>query len=178
MTYIFYLFTCLFLVTIQMTILPTFSVFENFYDLLIPFVLYLGLFRPLAEGLSLILIFGFVMDSFSGGPFGLYMIAYFWLFICMRGVILFVQSGSIILRVFVVGAGVLLENAIILGTLVVLGMDRGISASDVRTAVLQILWAVCTGYFFLTLIDYGHTKISAWIEQWYLSRREYKGLEG
>ena len=176
--YLLYAVICICLVVLQTTLLSTVLIFDNFYDLLIPFVLYLGLFRPLAEGLSLILIFGFVMDSFSGGPFGLYMIAYFWLFICMRGVILFVQSGSIILRVFVVGAGVLLENAIILGTLVVLGMDRGISASDVRTAVLQILWAVCTGYFFLTLIDYGHTKISAWIEQWYLSRREYKGLEG
>ena len=175
--YLLYAVTCICLVVLQTTILSTFVIFDNFYDLLIPFVLYLGLFRPLAEGLSLIFILGFIMDSFSGGPFGLYLIVYFWLFVCMRGVILFVQSGSIILRIFIVGAGVLIENAVILGMLAILSSEKGLSATDIRTAVLQVLWAVCTGYFILTAIDYGHTKISAWIEEWYLSRREYKGLE-
>lgn len=175
--YLLYAVICICLVVVQTTVLSTFFIFDDFYDLLIPFVLYLGLFRPLAEGLSLIFLFGFIMDSFSGGPFGLYMIVYFWLFVCMRGIIVFVESRSIILRIFVVGAGVVIQNGVILGMLVILSRDRGLSAPDIRTAVLQILWALCTGYFFLTAIDYSHTKISAWVEEWYLSRREYKGLE-
>ena len=119
--YLLYALICICLVVLQTTVLSTFVIFDNFYDLLIPFVLYLGLFRPLAEGLSLILIIGYIMDSFSGGPFGLYLIVYFWLFICMRGVILFVQSRSVILSIFIVGAGVLIENVVILGMLVIGG---------------------------------------------------------
>ena len=72
MTHFFHICICFGLVILQTTIMPYFSLFDKFYDLLSPFVVYLSLFRSTRESVPVILFFGFIMDSLSGWAFGLY----------------------------------------------------------------------------------------------------------
>ena len=46
MSYIFNISVCLFLIILQTTIMPYLPLLDKFYDLLIPFIVYLGLARP------------------------------------------------------------------------------------------------------------------------------------
>jgi len=55
MSYFFNISACLFLVILQTTIMPYLPLLEKFYDLLIPFIVYLSLSRPVRESLPFVL---------------------------------------------------------------------------------------------------------------------------
>ncbi len=173
--YTLYICVCLCLVVLQTTMLSNITLFDNFYDILIPFILYLGLFRSFMEGLPLVLIFGYAMDSLTGGPFGIYITVYFWLFIGVRGLKQYLHAGSILLRPFVIGAGVLFENITFVAALAMLEKNWDIPSVTFRSVFIQTLWAVCTGPFLLMLIDYAYIKTDKWIEAWSLSKKERMG---
>ena len=63
MTILFYILVSLCLVIVKTTLIPALPMFNKFYDLLIPIIIYLSLFRPLREGIPIILFFGVIMDS-------------------------------------------------------------------------------------------------------------------
>ncbi len=94
MSYFFNSSVCLFLVILQTTVMPNLPLLDSFYDLLIPFVVFLGLFRPVRESLPFVFFLGFIMDNLSGSPFGLYLTAYFWLFIGVKGITKLLQVGN------------------------------------------------------------------------------------
>jgi len=162
MTYCFYICVCLCLVIFQTTITPHISLFNNVYDLLIPFIIYLGLFRPAREGILFTLVLGFLMDNLSGGPFGLYLTTYFWLFIVVKSVIKYLHARNNILLLFIVAAGVLMENIIFIAGVSMSGPDSQFFAITVRTVIFQILWAGCTGFFFITFLNHIHKKLEKW----------------
>jgi cell shape-determining protein MreD len=155
----------LFLIVVQTTVMPHIPVFERFYDLLTPLVVYLSIFRPVREGTVMVLIFGFLMDNISGGPFGLYLTAYFWLFLGVRWAITFLHVGDSFLLPFVVAVGVLMENMIFLGANVMLEQNLQIAQTMVNTVVVQVLWAVFTGPFFLMLFNYSHRRWDRWTQK-------------
>ena len=162
MTYLVYFCTCLCLVIVQTSIMPFIPLFDQFYDLVCIFVIYLGLFRPVREGLPVILFFGLFMDNLFGGPFGLYLTTYLWLFICIRWLITFLQLHSFVLLTLVVALGVLLENLIFIGTIAVLKSDPGFPADAARIIGEQILWAVFTGPPLLFLFQHIQKKWMRW----------------
>ena len=149
MTYLFFIFVSLCLVIIQTTIMPLLPLFDRFYDLLCPCVIYLGLFRPVREGLPIVLFFGLVMDSLFGGPFGLYLTSYIWIFIGVRWMITFLQLNNIFLLLFIVVLGVLLENLIFIGALTLLAPGSQFPPDAIRIVGVQVLWSICTGPFIL-----------------------------
>lgn len=161
MTYCFYICVCFCLVIFQTTIIPHISLFNNFYDPLIPFISYLGLFRTARESILFILVLGFLMDNLSGGPFGLYLTTYFWLFIVVKIVIQYVHVNNILL-LFIVAAGVLMENIIFIAGVSMSGPDSQFFAITIRTVIFQILWAGCTGFFFITFFNHIHKKLEKW----------------
>lgn len=162
MTYCFYICVCLCLVVFQTTIIPHISLLNNFYDLLIPFIIYLGLFRPAREGILFILALGFLMDNLSGGPFGLYLTTYVWLFIVVKSVIQYLHARNNILLLFIVAAGVLMENIIFIASISFFGPDSHFFAITIRTVIFQIIWAGCTGFFFITFLNHIHKKLEKW----------------
>jgi len=162
MTYCFYICVSFCLVIFQTTIIPHISLFNNFYDPLIPFIIYLGLLRPAREGIFFILVPGFIMDNLSGGPFGLYLTTYFWLFIVVRSVIKYLHARNNILLLFIVAAGVLMENIIFIASVSMFGPDSQFLAITIRTVIFQILWAGCTGFFFITFFNHIHKKLEKW----------------
>ncbi len=172
MTYLYYLIVCLGITVLQTTIFPNFSFFENFYDLLIPFVLYVGLYRSFIEGLPVVLFFGFVMDSFSGAPFGFYIILYFWFYLGIRWLIQFLHAGNVILLPFVIALGVIMENTGFFCIVIMLGKNTdGLSGDAAHIIVFQALWAILTGPIILMLISFIHKKWEAWVSGLSTERR-------
>lgn len=155
----------LFLIVIQTTVMPHIPVFERFYDLLTPLVLYLSIFRPVRESTVIIFIFGFLMDNISGGPFGLYLTVYFWLFLSVRWAITFLHVGDSFLLPFVVAVGVLMENLIFIGADAMFEQNLQISQIMINTVVVQVLWAIFTGPFFLMFFNYSHRRWERWTKK-------------
>ena len=146
MSYFFNISVCLFLVILQTTVMPYLPLLDSFYDLLIPFIVFLALTRPVRESLPFVFFMGFIMDNLSGSPFGLYLTAYFWLFIGVKGITRLIQVGNrLFIITLIVAAGVLIENLIFLGTLTILGPDRQLAGDAAKTVTIQVLWAVWTG---------------------------------
>ena len=165
MTYCFYICDSLCLIIFQTTIIPHIPLFNNFYDLLIPFIIYLGLFRPTREGILFILVLGFLMDNLSGGPFGLYVTTYLWLFIVVKLLIKYLHARNNILLLFIVAGGVLMENVIFIVSIFISGTDSQFLTITTRTVIFQILWAVCTGYFFLIGFNHIYNKLEKWFNK-------------
>lgn len=165
MTYFLHICICLCLIVLQTTVMPCIPWFKNFYDLLFPYVMYLSIFRPVRESIVIILIFGFLMDNISGGPFGLYITAYVWLFIGVRWTITFLHVGDSLLIPFVVAAGVLMENIIFIGISAMLEDGLRNSEQVVRTIFMQVLWALFTGPFFLMFFNRSHQRWDHWFKE-------------
>jgi cell shape-determining protein MreD len=145
--------------------MPYIPLFERFYDLLSPFVIYLSIFRSNRESLVIIFLFGFFMDIISGGPFGLYITAYVWLFIGVRWAITFLHIGDSMLLPFVVALGVLMENFIFAVTSAMFEQSTRISEAMVRTITVQVLWAVFTGPLFLMLFNASYRRWDRWTKK-------------
>ena len=166
MTYFFYAGLCLGLIIVQTTVMPALPVFRHFYDLLLPFVLYLGLYRFVREGLISVLVLGFVMDNLSGAPFGIYMSVYFWTFMLVSWGGGYLQVSNRILLFIVSAAGVLIQNLIFLGTMKLLGKDLQLPAGVVFDSLgNQVVWVLFTGPVFIVSIRFLHGRFEKWFEE-------------
>ena len=170
MTYCLHIFICLCLIVIQTTVMPYIPLFERFYDLLTPFIIYLSIFRSVREGMVIIIIFGFFMDIISGGPFGLYLTAYVWLFFGVRWAITFLHVGDSLILPFVVAAGVLMENFIFIGTSAMFEQSSRISEAVVGTIIVQVLWAIFTGPLFLMFFNTSHRRWDQWFKEIFVKK--------
>ena len=173
MSYFFNISVCLFLVILQTTVIPYLPLMDSFYDLLIPFVVFLGLSRPVRESLPFVFFLGFIMDNLSGSPFGLYITAYFWLFIGVKGITKLLQvRNRLFIVTLIVAAGVLIENLIFLGTLTILGPDQQISGNAARTVTIQVLWAIWTGPIFFVVLRYVQKRLDVAFKAVYARKGE------
>jgi len=153
MSYFFNICVCLFLVILQTTVMPNLPLLDSFYDPLIPFIVFLGLSRPVRESLPFVFFLGFIMDNLSGTPFGLYITAYFWLFVGVKGITKLLQvRNRLFITTLIVAAGVLIENLIFLGTLTILGPDQQLAGDAAKTVTIQVLWAIWTGPIFMVVL--------------------------
>lgn len=125
---------------LQTTCLPHISPSCRYFDLLLPLVIYLSVFRPVAESLSLLVCFGVMMDCLSGSSFGLYLITYVWLFIGVRGSMRLLDAGSYFLFPLILMLGVVFEHL-----LFTLSTSRSPSAA----ILVHALWAAIMAPFFL-----------------------------
>ncbi|MEJ2169193.1 MAG: rod shape-determining protein MreD [Desulfobacterales bacterium] len=160
MSYFFNISVCLFLLILQTAIVPVLPLLDRFYDLMIPFVVYLGLSRPVRESLIFVFLLGLVMDNLSGSPVGLYLTTYFWLFVGVKGLTKVLQVGNrLFIIMLIVAAGVLIENLIFLGTLTILGPDQQLADNAARSVTVQVLWAIWTGPIFLLIFRNIHQQL-------------------
>ena len=170
MTYCFHIVICLGLIVVQTTVMPYIPLFDRFYDLLSPFVIYLSIFRSNRESLVIIFLFGFFMDIISGGPFGLYITAYVWLFIGVRWAITFLHVGDSMLLPFVVALGVLMENFIFVAISAMFEQSSRISEAMVSTIIVQVLWAIFTGPLFLMLFNTSYRRWDRWLNEMFAKK--------
>jgi len=162
MKYFFYVFTCLVLVLIQMTVIHHFRVLSGFYDLFLLIVIFLGLYRNLRESIPVILFLGIIMDNLYNGPFGLYMTVYLWLYATIRWSSVYFHIKNKLFMVFAVASGVLIENLIFIGSFVMFNPDSQFPGNIPKNTLVQILWAFLTGPFFLMVINRAYNTWSGW----------------
>jgi hypothetical protein len=162
MTIVFYIMVSLCLVLIKTTLIPGLPLFEKFYDLLIPIIIYLSFFRSKLEGIPIVVFFGLIMDSLCGGPMGLYLVTYIWLYMGMRWIAQFLHTGSFVLLTIAVAIGVVFEIAILLGYMTFLAPSASIPVDSIKTVVLQIMWALTTGPLILAIIAWAQKQLDLW----------------
>ena len=133
------------LVIFQTTVLPQIPLSGQLYDLLIPFLIYLTLFRPSHESLPFVFFLGLLMDNLSGTPFGLYLTTYFWIYIGVKMVASYLRVGNRILLALIVCGGVLVQNILVAGSALITDNARLPPAEMLTTVVNQLLWALVTG---------------------------------
>jgi hypothetical protein len=160
-SYLFYLLVGIFVILLQTTLLPELPFSGSFYDLLTPVVIHISVYRPLREGVPLVLLLAFGMDGLSGGPPGLYISLYTWLYLAMRYLRQFLHVGNLILLSLVAVAGVGLESLAFFG-LIGLGSPIGdIWLVAVHTIVNQLAFAVFTAPLILVLLHAGQGRVGS-----------------
>ena len=153
MTYLYHIFIGSCLVVFQTVILPYFPFSNSFYDLLIPFLIYLGAYRPVRESIPVAILMGCVVDSFSGSYFGVYITTYMWLTIIIRWVSTLVHLENFLLLPLIFIIGVLIENILLFLAVSIANPAFQFSAAMVRTVAVQIFWVLCTGPFLLIFFN-------------------------
>ena len=156
MTYLFHIVVCLTLVIFQTAVKPQILLLAGLYDVLTAYVIYLGLFHRVREILPIILVSGLVMDTISGAPLGLFLTTYLWIFLLTRWTTLLIHRDNLILHLFIVGVGVLIQTGVYIGTVSVLGKATLFAAPTLDVAMTQVLWALGTGAILLWLFRRFH----------------------
>lgn len=144
MTLLLNAFLGLVIILIQATLFPVILLFQRHYDLVLPVVVYLGLYRSFKESFLLLAGLGLVMDSLSGGAFGLYLTTYFWLYAGVKWTIRLLDRRNPLLTVGLIGLGVLVENGLFLAV-TFSKFSMPISAGNLNGIFIQLVWAIVTG---------------------------------
>jgi len=131
-------------VVLHTACLPNLFMSGCYLDLLLPLVIYVSVFRPVAESIFLMIFFGLVMDSLSGSPFGLYIITYVWLLLGVRGSMRLLDAGSFFLFPLILALSVIFENLL---------FAFSVSAVPSMEVFLHAFWALATAPFFLILFN-------------------------
>lgn len=168
MIYLFYPILGLCLIVFQTAVKPFLPSFlAGFYDLLVPLVVYLSMCRPPREYLPNILLWGFVMDSLSGAPFGLYVSAYLWIVFSIQGVMRLFHMRNRLVLWPMVALGVLLENLIVIG-LKAAFIPASLNLQEITVLLApQLVWALGTGAVFLYLLKSTDAALSRWRSEYY-----------
>ena len=164
MTYLLYTVVCLLVVVFQTTLSMHFAMFGGMYDLFLLFVIYLGFYRTIREGFPFVIFFGLAMDALSGGPFGLYLTSYFWLYISILGMIGFMRVGNNMILPLVVVGSILFQNIIFLGTMTLFVPEAKIPVFLYRNVLTQVLWSVITGPILILLFHRAHVVLEKWLK--------------
>lgn len=114
---------------------------NGLYDLFLPVMVCVTVSRPLGEAFFVIFFAGFLMDSLTGGAFGLYTLTYIWVLVGLKAVMGFLDKDSLALQLSAVLIGLLLEN----GFFAAAGLLPGRSFTQEGGALFkQLFWALFT----------------------------------
>lgn len=146
---------CLFLLffLVQTSVFPSFSIFSQNFDLLLVIILSLSLkFSNIGTGMA-IFILGCIMDSVSGGPFGLYLSAYVWIYILVRSLKSLVHLENIVFLVCMGAVAVVVENAFLVFSFVVKGGADAVCFRDLVLMAKQVVLGIIFVPFLVLVVD-------------------------
>lgn len=158
MIYGYHLIVCLFLIIFQTTLLVGGGM-VHLYDLLAPFVVYLGVYHLPRRAIPVLVFSGLAMDGLSGGVFGVHLTAYLWMYVGVRWAIQFLQVGNAILLPLLVTAGVVFESLVVAFSAVVLASASWPVASLFPVVSGQALWGAVTGPFLMLFLIRGQNVV-------------------
>lgn len=135
----------IFLIGVQTSLVAALPAWLPFYNLLIPYVIFLSLFRRASEALPQILWVGLVMGMISGAPSTVYLMVFIILFILFRNIKNYFQLVDSFLFVILIAVGVVIEH-LVFGLISIL-QDLAVEPSLFTAYVVFIhfIWAVVTG---------------------------------
>jgi len=143
----------LFLVILQTTIYYAIPTLNHFVDLLIVFVIYAGLFLPFLESIFLVLVLGALMDSNTGGLFGLYLSIYFWIIVGMRPFVTLLNLKNAQTLRLLLGIAIGFENMMLFIGTVALKQEIVFSSESFRGMAFQLIWTLILGPFLIRLLN-------------------------
>lgn len=176
MNFIFFFFFTLFLVIIQTVIIPDFSWFPYFFDLMIINVLYLSLFSQRYWVPFCLIIIGSIMDSLSGSSFFLHTTAYLciYLIIFFLRRLVFQRSAIFVIIVSLVSACI--YQGLVMFSVFLLQGHKAIAATDYRLCIGQAIWAAVGIPFGVWFMEIMHKKFLHAVKQSCLHMaRKYRG---
>jgi cell shape-determining protein MreD len=154
MIYVYHLVVCLFLILFQTT-LSTVCGPTCLYDLLVPVVVYLGVYRLPREALPVLILAGLAMDGISGGVFGVHLSAYLWLYVGVRWAIQFLHAGNAILLPMLVTIAVAFKSIVVAFSAVVVASAPWPVEAVFPVVSGQILWGALTGPLLMVALVRG-----------------------
>ncbi len=154
MHFLVYLIFSILLICIQTTLLSAFFQIFAQYDLLIPFVVYLTLFRSSIGMFPVVLISGCLMDLLSGGTIGIYMATYILILIFFRNATVYFHFKNSILFQMVIILSVLIENFIFGMVISLQTLTFNFSFYSISILVTQLIWALVSSPLVYFLFDY------------------------
>ncbi len=160
MPYILYFSAAVILISLQTAFFSELPAAVSFYDILIPFAVYLSLFRGLTTGLSLVIISGFIMDMLSGAPNGLYMAVFTAVFLVFRKASVYFHTRLSILFTVCTGLGALIENLAFFLCCLAVYKTLPACLENLRVLPSQIIWVCLTGPFVYRLFDVFFSRAS------------------
>ena len=143
----------LFLVIFQTTIYYAIPALNHFVDLLITFAIYAGLFLPFLESIVLILVLGALMDSITGGLFGLYLSIYFWIIVGLRPFVTLLNLKNVHTLMLLLGIAIGFKNLMLFVGTVALKQEIVFSSESIREMVYQMFWTLALGPFLIRLLN-------------------------
>jgi rod shape-determining protein MreD len=154
MIYVYHLVVCLILILFQTTLLLGVGT-VHVYDLLAPFVVYLGVYHLPRGAIPVLVFIGLAMDGISGGVFGVHLTAYLWMYVGVRWAIQFLHVGNVILLPLLVTAGVVFESLVVAFSAVVLASAPWPVESIFPVVSGQVVWGAVTGPFLMLFFIRG-----------------------
>ena len=155
---VYFIFSIL-LICIQTTLLTLFPRLFAQYDLLIPFVVYLILFRSNIGMLPVILLSGCLMDLLSGGTIGVYIATYILILICFRNATIYFHFKKTILFQMVIILSVLMENVLFGMVISIQSMSVKLTFYGTSVLVIQLFWALISSPLLYFMFDYIFNRI-------------------
>jgi len=121
-------------------------------DLMIPFAVYLTLYRRSDEGLPVLITAGAFMDALSNGPVGVYFITYIWIFLVFKRMTRWVHIHYAALFFFISCLGLLFENAVFWVAALFISHARPLPENGPAILSVQLVWLICTLPFLFILL--------------------------
>ncbi|RJP94062.1 MAG: rod shape-determining protein MreD [Desulfobacteraceae bacterium] len=143
------------LICLQTTLLSNFSGLFSLYDLLIPAVVYLTLFRPSKAECSAIIVAGLVMDLLSEAPMGSYLITYIVIFLVFQNSKKYFHFRNLGLFQIVSIIGIFMEHCVFGVFKLMKTMTVDISFYALQIVLTQTAWAVVTIPFIYIILNSG-----------------------
>ena len=141
MNVFFFVGTALGLMIVQTVVVPMFQGFQNgCFDLTLILVLHLSLIHTHYAAVIGLAVLGIFMDSLSGAPFFVYTFSYIWVYILVKLFRRFVFQKSIIFLIVVSMAGVLIQQGLVLFSVLVNPGEGGrLGQIDLAGMVQQVM---------------------------------------
>lgn len=143
------------LICLQTTIFYNVSDMLCLYDLLIPPVVYLTLFRPYKAELVTIIIAGIIMDLLSEAPMGFYLITYTAILLVFQKSKKYFHVRNMGLFLIVSVIGILTEYCLFNVFTTIQAMTMDVSSHVIQTVLFQVMWAFPTVPFIYLILNYG-----------------------
>jgi hypothetical protein len=175
MTSLFFIIVSVAIVVFQTSFFPHIPILRGFYDLLLPMVICIALYRPMRYNFIFILLIAYLADSLSGGPLGLYLTSYFWVFITIAWVTNYLQIQGGILLLFVVPVSVFFQNIVSFTVLALMLPGAALPVNAMQIMSVEVFWAILTGPLVLAMFRRGSGLWNNWAETLFVDRRSELG---
>jgi len=169
MIYGYHLIVSLLLIIFQTTLLAGGGTL-HLYDLMAPFVVYLGVYHHPRRAVPVLVFGGLAMDGISGGVFGVHLTAYLWMFVGVRWAIQFLHAGNVILLPLLVAAGVMFESLVVAFSAVVLASAPWPVEAMFPVVSGQVLWGMVTGPFLMLFFVRGQKVVGQLRKSFYTEK--------